>query len=240
LTEQVDRSAWRGCDRSRPHPWRSCSPSWPRRRRSPAPNGRIASGVLREPTSWTGGPGATPSTESAGTICSAAAPGETRSRAGRGDDRLAVHADNERDAVSCGAGLDIVNAELGDTIAADCEVVSRQLSRDTPVDFQAQHATQVEPHAFAYGSTIVATFQFGRYVRGSAARIGWATSTDGGRTWRSGFLPGFTVFSTPAGPLEVATDPIVACDVEHGVWLIATLGGSAGGAELLVSPLGTV
>jgi hypothetical protein len=159
---------------------------------------------------------------------------------GAGNDRLAVHADNARDAVSCGAGLDIVNAELGDTIAADCEVVSRQLSRDTPVDFQAQHATQVEPHAFAYGSTIVATFQFGRYVRGSAARIGWATSTDGGRTWRSGFLPGFTVFSTPAGPLEVATDPIVACDVEHGVWLIATLGGSAGGAELLVSPLGTV
>src|SRR6266496_2274788 len=55
-----------------------------------------------------------------------------------------------------------------------------------------QHATQVEPHMLANGSTLVAAFQTGRIAPGGATDIGWATSTDGGTTWSHGFLPGLT------------------------------------------------
>ena len=47
-----------------------------------------------------------------------------------------------------------------------------------------QHATEVEPHMLANGSTIVAAFQTGRISPGGATDIGWATSSDGGTTWR--------------------------------------------------------
>ena len=46
-------------------------------------------------------------------------------------DRIAVEGNGTTDRVRCGAGRDVVTADLGDRIAADCEVVSRQLSRDT-------------------------------------------------------------------------------------------------------------
>jgi RTX calcium-binding nonapeptide repeat (4 copies) len=155
---------------------------------------------------------------------------------GAGNDRVAAHADGFKDTVACGSGRDVVNAEPADEVSGDCEVVSRQLSRDTFVDPGAQHATQVEPASFAYRSTVVVAFQSGRYgAGGGAARIGYATSLDGGRTWRSGFLPGLTIFSTPAGAYEAGTDPVVAYDARHGVWLIATLGARGGSATLLVS-----
>ena len=63
---------------------------------------------------------------------------------------------------------------------ADCEIVSRQLSRDALRLAGAQHETQVEPDSLAVGSTIVTAFQSGRLVEGGAAGIGWATSTDAG------------------------------------------------------------
>ena len=40
-----------------------------------------------------------------------------------------------------------------------------------------QHATEVEPDSFAFGHTLVAAFQVGRYPDGGAANGGWATST---------------------------------------------------------------
>ena len=54
----------------------------------------------------------------------------------------------------------------------------------------AAHSTIVEPDAFGWGSTVVADFQVGRFNDGGAQAIGWATSTDAGRTWRDGLLPG--------------------------------------------------
>ncbi len=162
-------------------------------------------------------------------------PGRDSLSGSDGDDRLSAHADGARDAVRCGEGTDVVNAELQDTVAADCEVVSRQLSRDPTTSFDAQHATEVEPDSFAFGSMIVTAFQAGRFVGGGAASIGFATSLDGGRRWRTGFLPGLTIFSTPAGTLDAASDPVVAYDAAHEVWLIATLGASIQSWELLVS-----
>jgi hypothetical protein len=87
----------------------------------------------------------------------------------------------------------------------------------------AQHATQVEPHAGAVGSTIVSVFQVGRFFDGGAAAIGFATSRDGGRSWRSGLLPSVTTSSSPAGAADRATDSAVAWDAVHGRWLAESL-----------------
>jgi hemolysin type calcium-binding protein/BNR repeat protein len=143
-----------------------------------------------------------------------------------GNDRIAVHTDRARDTVSCGRGFDTVDAELADVVAVDCEIVARQLSRDVLRLVDAQSESQVEPDSFAFGSTVVTAFQSGRLLEGGAAGIGWSTSRDGGKTWRSGFLERTT---------ERASDPTVAYDVAHRTWLIATLGASSGSAALLVS-----
>ncbi|MCS7006717.1 MAG: glycoside hydrolase, partial [Gaiellaceae bacterium] len=71
--------------------------------------------------------------------------------------------------------------------------------------------------------TTVAAFQVGRRYDGGATSIGFATSLDGGRTWRSGFLPSLTRASSPPGPHERASDPVVAYDAVTGTWLVATL-----------------
>lgn len=72
------------------------------------------------------------------------------------------------------------------------------------------------------GSTLVAAFQTGRIASGGATNIGWATSTDGGATWTDGFLPGLTT-GEGSGPYDAASDPVVAYDAKHGVWMIASL-----------------
>jgi hypothetical protein len=64
--------------------------------------------------------------------------------------------------------------------------------------------------------------------------IGFGTSHNGGRTWRSGFLPGVTTDSNPPGPGR-ASDPVVAYDAVHRVWLIATLSVSPDASRLLIS-----
>jgi hypothetical protein len=74
----------------------------------------------------------------------------------------------------------------------------------------------------ANGSTLVAAFQTGRIPGGGATDIGWATSTDGGKTWAHGFLPGLTR-GEGTGPYDAASDPVVAYDAKHAVWMIASL-----------------
>ena len=127
------------------------------------------------------------------------------------------------DRVSCGKGIDIVTADPVDKVARDCEFVSRRISVDTLTAAPGQHQTEVEPSVAGWGSTTVATFQVGRFTDGGAAGIGWATSTDAGRTWGSGILPSLTAASSPPGEAARASDPAVAYDAAHGTWLIATL-----------------
>ena len=155
--------------------------------------------------------------------------------AGGGNDLVAVQYDRMRDTVRCGRGRDVVTADPIDAVAADCELVSRLVSRDTYKTPDGQHETQVEPHALAAGSTIVATFQSGRRHRGGAADIGFSTSRDGGGSWRGGHLPALTVNSRPAGTAAYASDPVVAYDARRGVWLISTLAVSPGLTELYFS-----
>jgi hypothetical protein len=149
-----------------------------------------------------------------------ATPDRVQGRAG--DDRIAVEGGG-RDIVSCGPGRDVVTADGADRLARDCELVSRRISRDPYRDPLGQHETEVEPDSFAFGSTVVAAFQVGRIVDGGALNIGYAVSRDGGRTWRSGLLPGLTTASRPNGRYARASDPAVAYDAVHGVWLIASL-----------------
>jgi hypothetical protein len=109
------------------------------------------------------------------------------------------------------------------TQTAAAQILLNQISTDTFTNTSSQHATEVEPDTFAFGSTMVATFQMGRFVvGGGSSDIGFSTSTDGGATWTNGTLPGLTTFV--GGPFARASDPSVAFDSAHGVWLIVTLG----------------
>jgi hypothetical protein len=110
----------------------------------------------------------------------------------------------------------------------------QQISSDPFTNGDSQHATQVEPDTFAFGSTVVSAFQSGRFFDGGSSDIGFATSLDGGTTWTHGFLPSMTVNSTPAGPYARASDPAVAYDAKHGIWMIASLGINSSGAGLAV------
>ncbi len=111
------------------------------------------------------------------------------------------------------------------------------LSSDPFTNTTSQHKTEVEPDTFASGSTIVSAFQVGRFFNGGASNIGFATSTDGGKTFTSGFLPSSTVFATPPGIYPRASDPSVAFDAKDGVWLISWLGikSPSGPVDVLVS-----
>ncbi len=84
------------------------------------------------------------------------------------------------------------------------------------------HSASVEPDSFSSGSTIVAAYQVGRIFDGGACAIGFSTSTNNGGTWTSGLLPGITKY-TGAGTFDRATDPAVAYDALHNVWMISTL-----------------
>lgn len=99
-----------------------------------------------------------------------------------------------------------------------------QLSSDPYTNTTSQHQTEVEPDSLSFGSTIVSAIQVGRFFNGGANNIGFATSTDNGATFTHGFLPGTTVFATPAGSYDRASDPVVAFDARHNVWLISYLG----------------
>ncbi len=112
-----------------------------------------------------------------------------------------------------------------------------QLSSDTFTNAQSQHATQVEPGIASFGSTLVTAFQVGRIFGGGSSDIGFATSTDAGATWSNGLLPGLTKFQGN-GPYNAASDPTVAFDQSHNVWLIASLAISSGSDTVVVSRSG--
>ncbi len=131
-------------------------------------------------------------------------------------------------------------ALTGTVVAAHANVPLTQVSTDPYRNTTSYHATEVEPDTFSSGSTIVSAFQAGRFRDGGASNIGWGTSSNAGGTWSHGFLPGLTVLSTPAGPYARATDPAVAFDARHGVWLIVSLGldvvgGSVNGVAVVVN-----
>jgi hypothetical protein len=115
---------------------------------------------------------------------------------------------------------------------AGANVPLTQIATDPFTNPTSQHKTIVEPDTYSSGSTIVAAAQFGRFFDGGATDIGWATSTNNGASWTSGTLPGITTFV--GGTYDRVSDPAVAYDAAHNVWLISSLAlrGTSGAAVL--------
>ena len=98
-----------------------------------------------------------------------------------------------------------------------------KISTDPFTNAASQHKTEVEPDTYAFGNTIVSVFQTARVFGGGGADIGWATSVDGGVTWKHGFLPGITKAQNANNKYDAVSDPAVAYDAAHGVWLTSSL-----------------
>ena len=112
-----------------------------------------------------------------------------------------------------------------------------RVSNDPYTNTASQHRTEVEPDTFSFGSTIVSAFQVGRIFGGGAANIGWARSADSGATWTNGFLPGTTTVA--GGSFSAISDPAVAYDRRHNVWLISSLGILSSGSRRVVTSRST-
>lgn len=110
-----------------------------------------------------------------------------------------------------------------------------QLVRDRFRGLGAQEGTAVEPDSFSRGSTVVAAYQVGRFVDGGALAIGYSTSKDAGRTWRSGLLPSLSRAAKPSGDAELVADSSVAFDAKHGYWLIVSLAAFRSSDAIVVS-----
>jgi hypothetical protein len=111
-----------------------------------------------------------------------------------------------------------------------------RVSADPYTDPASQHRTEVEPDTFAFRGKWVGAFQVGRSFGGGATNIGWVTTTNGGQQFVDGFLPNLTKFV--GGSYDRVSDPTVAYDAAHRVWLISILAHVDPiplGAEMVVS-----
>ena len=98
-----------------------------------------------------------------------------------------------------------------------------QISSDPFTNPTSNHRTEVEPDTFSFGSTVVSTFQVGRFFNGGSSDIGFATSTNNGAHFTNGVLPGLTFQVDPSSPYERVSDASVAFDAKHNVWLISSI-----------------
>ena len=105
--------------------------------------------------------------------------------------------------------------------AAHAAVPITKIITDPFTNTSSQHQATVEPDTFAYGSTIIAATQSGRFFDGGASGIAYATSTNSGSTWTQGTLPGIT--TQTGGTYDRVSDPSVAYDAKHNVWLISSI-----------------
>jgi hypothetical protein len=109
-----------------------------------------------------------------------------------------------------------------------------KISNDSFHNSSSQHKTEVEPDSYSWASTMVAAFQVARVEDGGGADLGFSTSTDGGKTWTYGYLPGLTV-NYKGGSNSAASDASVVYDAKHGVWLICSLPIGNNGDNVAVS-----
>ena len=114
-------------------------------------------------------------------------------------------------------------AALSLALSASANVAVTIIATDPFTNIDSQHATIVEPDTYSFGSTIVAAAQWGRFFDGGSSDIGVSVSTDNGSSWTAQQLPGLTVNSTPPGPWARVSDPSVAFDARHNVWMVSGL-----------------
>src|SRR3954469_8636353 len=127
-----------------------------------------------------------------------------------------------RPAASVGA---VAAALLVAAAPAAATVPLTRVSADPFTNATSQHATEVEPDTFAFGTTVGAAYQVGRFFDGGATDIGYARSTDGGASWGvSSFVPGLTFSAGATGsPYARVTAPSVAYDARHDTWMISSI-----------------
>lgn len=121
---------------------------------------------------------------------------------------------------SCSGGTPPVNPPAASPSPAS---LLERISTDPFANAGSQHATEVEPSAAVSGSTIVAAFQTGRFASLGASDIGFATSLDGGTSWTAGALPA-TRYALPTAGYDRGSDPVVAYDARHAIWIIVAEG----------------
>ncbi|WP_088317339.1 sialidase family protein [Kineosporia sp. R_H_3] len=113
------------------------------------------------------------------------------------------------------------------TTAGTARAAVVPISVDTFTDTSGQHASQVEPDSFAFGSTVVTAVQTGRWFNGGASGIAVSRSGDGGATWTTTNLPNLTNNPSPDNPTpgiwDRVSDPVVTYDARHDVWMVSTL-----------------
>jgi hypothetical protein len=123
------------------------------------------------------------------------------------------------------------------SLAAGATIPVLKIATDPFTNASSQHKTVVEPDSFFFGSTGVAAAQSGRFNDGGSSGIVFARSVDNGVSYTSGTLPGITVFQEPPGPYARVSDPSVAHDRMHGVWMVSSLAlnASVSGTAVIVS-----
>src|SRR5947208_9834748 len=128
-------------------------------------------------------------------------------------------------------------AALSLALSASANVAVTIIATDPFTNQTSQHATIVGPDTYSFGSTIVATAQWGRFTDGGASDIGVSVSTNNGASWTAQQLPGLTVNSTPPGPYARVSDPSVAFDAKDNVWMVSglALDASLNGAAVTLS-----
>src|SRR5262249_13030167 len=81
-------------------------------------------------------------------------------------------------------------ATAAPTLAAQPGVTKVSADPYTPATAsRGEHATEVEPDTFAFGSTVVSAFQAGRVFNGGATDIGWGPTSNRGASLAPGVLP---------------------------------------------------
>src|SRR5437660_966736 len=128
-------------------------------------------------------------------------------------------------------------AALTLTLAASANVAVIIIATDPFTNSTSQHKTIVEPDTYSFGNTIVAAAQWGRFNDGGASDIGVSVSSNNGTSWTSQALPGITVYTSPPGPYARVSDPSVAFDARHNVWMVSglALNASVSGAAVINS-----
>src|SRR5947208_5569693 len=128
-------------------------------------------------------------------------------------------------------------AALSLALSASANVAVTIIATDPFTNSTSQHATIVEPDTYSFGNTIVAAAQWGRFTDGGSSDIGVSVSTNNGSSWTAQQLPSLTVNSTPPGPWARVSDPSVAYDAAHNVWMVSglALDGHLNGAAVTLS-----
>jgi hypothetical protein len=109
-----------------------------------------------------------------------------------------------------------------------------KISADSFHNSDSQHKTEVEPDTYSWSSTMVAAFQVARISSGGGADLGFATTTDAGKTWVQGYLPGLTT-NYKNGTFQAASDASIVYCAKYGVWLFSSLPISNSGVDVAVS-----